>query len=111
MPIALNTDLTTSNNEDKTMECYIIVCINRRSPLKPSCAHRGSEELAVSLENRLQKNGYQNAMKRVYCLGNCKAGPNLRIAPGGPFFESVSSDQLDNIFIEFERFKQTLKVD
>ncbi len=77
------------------METKLIICINRRlNPRQPSCAARGAEALAERLEQALD--GFVE-IERVNCLGECETGPNMRLAPGGPFFRGVDEGSLDEV--------------
>lgn len=76
----------------------IIVCVNRRAnPRQPSCAARGSEQLAAELELRLARLGAKISVTRIRCFGRCAEGPNVRIAPAGRFFRGVDAGQLSAI--------------
>lgn len=82
----------------------IVICINRRYGINSrSCAASASVELADELERVLGAAGLAIPVKRVKCLGQCKLGPNLRIAPGGRFFHGVVTGDLPEIIAELQR--------
>lgn len=88
-------------------EYSVIVCINRRyGPNAPSCAERGSEALADTLEQLLKEMKMEVEVKRIECLGQCERGPNLRIAPGGRFFSYLTAEDLPAVIIELQRLLQ-----
>lgn len=79
----------------------IVICVNRRfSAQKPSCAARGAEEVAEELELALERHDLPFEVQRVYCLGLCERGPNLRLAPGGRFYTGFALDDIDNLIEE-----------
>ena len=83
----------------------IIICVNYRSnPGQPSCAARGSEEIARHIEAEVAKRRLPISVERFYCLGHCDHGPNLRLAPGGRFFHYLSMENLAEVLCEIERF-------
>lgn len=79
----------------------LIICTNRRLDSgSPSCAARGSEALADALQQQLSAKGLDVTIKRVECLGQCERGPNLRLAPGGPFYHGVTPEEVPDIVTE-----------
>lgn len=77
----------------------IMVCIKRRFGKNPSCAARGSEALAVLLEQQLAQAGHRNRVHRFPCLGMCEVGPNIKVV-GGDLFHQVGEDDLPAILAE-----------
>lgn len=83
----------------------IIVCVNyRANPDQPSCAARGSEEIAQHLETEVAKRHLPISVERFYCLGHCDHGPNLHLAPGGLFFHYLSLENIAEALSEIEHF-------
>ncbi len=83
----------------------LVVCINRRvTDKRPSCAVRGSEALAAQLEEGMKRRALGATLRRVYCLGSCESGPNVRIAPGGPRYSEVTPGDCDRILRELAQF-------
>jgi (2Fe-2S) ferredoxin len=79
----------------------LIVCVNRRpAGFKPSCAARGSVELADRLEAAIRERRIAIEVERICCLGHCREGPTMRFAPGGRFFLGVTEDGLPGILDE-----------
>ena len=78
----------------------LIICTNFR-PLanEPSCAKRGSKELAGFLEKQIAQRGLDIEVKRSVCLGHCPIGPNVRIA-GGRFIHGATEEQLVELLDE-----------
>jgi (2Fe-2S) ferredoxin len=83
----------------------IIACVNHRvNPHLPSCGARGSELIACQLELALEKKGIAIKLERVYCLGRCEQGPNIRLIPGGRFFFGVKAEDIPEILAQVEEF-------
>ncbi len=83
----------------------LIVCVNYRANYtQPSCAARGSEELADRLEKEIAARGWNIALERFFCLGRCAAGPNLKLVPGGGFISGVTVDDLQDVLLQIEEF-------
>lgn len=79
----------------------IVVCVNRRFSVdKPSCAARGSEAIAEELELAIERHDLPITVQRVYCLGQCEHGPNLRLAPGGQVYNGFQLDDIDALMEE-----------
>ena len=58
----------------------IVVCVNFRPfTNQPSCAQRGSRELAHWLEQEIAERGLDAKVDRSVCLGHCVEGPNIRL--------------------------------
>lgn len=81
----------------------VIVCVNERLPGKPSCGGRGSQLLADDLERVMKQRGLQSTVERVYCIGRCREGPNVRIFPGGCFFHGVGPQDVAAILDNLEK--------
>lgn len=64
----------------------ILVCINRRyRGDQPSCAGRGSEQIAIELEAGIVARRLNVRLERSVCMGQCTRGPTVRFSPGGRF--------------------------
>jgi len=75
-----------------------LVCTNyRANPNNPSCAARGSKEMACALMQELQKKNILIEMEEIQCMGYCKVGPNIRLTPNGEFFHEVSAKKFSEI--------------
>lgn len=86
----------------------IIVCVNYRANVsQPSCAARGSEELARCLEAELEKRDMAITLERFNCLGLCEQGPNIRLAPAGKFYHQMQMDDLPALMIDVEQSCKT----
>ncbi len=67
------------------------ICINMRFQAdQPSCAGRGSEDIADALERGIKDRGIDIVLERLRCFGLCAQGPNLRLIPGGNFHHRVT---------------------
>ncbi|MEO5347462.1 MAG: (2Fe-2S) ferredoxin domain-containing protein [Magnetococcus sp. YQC-9] len=86
------------------MDLSIIVCVKQRFGSDVSCASGGGVELADRLEQELAQRGWSVPVKRLLCLGRCNEGPNIRIAPGGPFFTRMRDDRLHEVLTALEPF-------
>lgn len=76
----------------------ILVCTNYRAyPNNPSCAARGSKEVALELTRQLQNNSVNIKIEESPCMGFCDVGPNMHLIPGGEFFHEVSDKKLGEI--------------
>lgn len=83
----------------------IIICVNyRASPTQPSCAARGSEYLAQSLEREFAARGWDIRLERFFCLGRCAEGPNLKLVPDGGFITGVTAERLQEVLLRIEAF-------
>jgi len=85
----------------------VIVCINHRAnPTLPSCAARGSRQLADSLEQEIRDRGLDIHVTRLPCLGRCEEGPNLKLSPGGQYINHVTEGDLEQIMAEINAFSK-----
>ena len=77
---------------------YVRICTNKRlnKDKLPSCAGRGSRELADKLEKTLLENAIPAKLLRGVCMNNCKSGPNMKVQ-GGAFYNGVTEDDLPKI--------------
>lgn len=81
----------------------LLICTNRRFRLdEPSCAARGSLELATRLEDGVRSRRINVTIERSVCMGRCTTGPTVRLIPGGKFFESPRADDAAAILDELE---------
>jgi len=66
---------------------FVRICINKRlnTDRLPSCAARGSRELALKLEGLITAENLPVEIKRGPCMNNCLVGPNLKIQGGAMF--------------------------
>ncbi len=79
----------------------IVVCINHRAnPNQPSCGARGSQAVATAIEDEIKHHQLNMQVERIYCLGFCDRGPNLRIAPEGRFIHDVQLADVPNLIAE-----------
>jgi (2Fe-2S) ferredoxin len=81
----------------------VFVCVNyRANPAQPSCAARGSRELAQCLETEIADRKLDIGIERSDCLGYCDIGPNIKLAPQGRFFHHIKKQDLPAILLEIE---------
>ena len=81
----------------------LMICINRRFGMgEPSCAGRGSEALADRLETDIQSRGINLTVERCVCMGHCRAGPAIRLAPSGKFYLGPSDNEIALLLDEAE---------
>lgn len=83
----------------------IVVCVNyRANPDQPSCAARGSLELAQCLQAEIRNRNLDIPMEQLHCMGFCDQGPNIRLVPGGRFFHMLTLEDIPQVLIEIEQF-------
>jgi NADH:ubiquinone oxidoreductase subunit E len=76
----------------------LLVCTNyRANPNNPSCAARGSKEIASELLQQLQQKNVKIEIEEIQCMGYCKVGPNVRLIPNGAYFHEVSISKFAEI--------------
>ena len=81
----------------------LMICINRRFRMdEPSCAARGSEQLADQLEAEIRARGINLSVERSVCMGHCRTGPTIRLAPGGKFYHGPSAEEVVVMLDELE---------
>lgn len=86
----------------------IVVCVNHRANAsQPSCGARGGKQLAQCLEEELSKRDLGVVVEHFNCLGQCESGPNMRLAPAGPFYHRVQLENLPALMAEIEQFYKT----
>lgn len=87
------------------MTKQLLVCINYRANLNnPSCAARGSKQVANELQLALEKINISIEIEESPCMGFCDVGPNLRLVPNGEFFHEVSVKKLTKIIQSVKKF-------
>lgn len=71
------------------------MCINFR-PFsgQPSCAYRGSRELADWLEAEVARRELNIRVERIVCMGHCAKGPNVKVT-GGDFIHGADQQKLE----------------
>lgn len=90
----------------------LAICVNRRFGTdRPSCAGRGSVELADRVEKEIAERSLDVSVERICCFGFCREGPNMRLYPGGSIYYEVSEQDLPTIIAEMERECGTRDVD
>lgn len=77
----------------------LAICINRRFGGDiPSCAERGSVDLADAIEKGIAQRRINTQVERMTCFGYCQKGPNMRLVPGGgSFLHGVTAGQIPAI--------------
>jgi NADH:ubiquinone oxidoreductase subunit E len=87
------------------MQKKILVCTNyRANPNNPSCAARGSKEIAANLMHQLHEKNVSIELEEIQCMGYCKIGPNLRLIPNGEIFHEVSTKKFHEIIEAAKKF-------
>ena len=75
----------------------LLICINRRpNPTQPSCAARGSVEIADAIDAEIAARGLNISVERIVCLAQCHKGPTLRLA-GEEFIQGATSSDIEDI--------------
>lgn len=81
----------------------LMICVNRRFRMdEPSCAGRGSEDLADRLEAAILERGLDIKLERSVCMGHCRTGPTIRLAPGGRFYHGPDPQEVEALVAEVE---------
>ncbi len=78
----------------------VLVCVNDRKPEEgPSCAPRGSVDIARAIKERVKAAGFKARVRvsRTLCFGLCEMGPNVAILPENLWFHAVSLADVDAI--------------
>ena len=76
----------------------VMVCVNRRfGGTKPSCAERGSEDIARAIEAALAKADLAVPVTRSVCQNFCFEGPALRVLPGPVIFKEMTLDRVPEV--------------
>jgi len=81
----------------------LMICVNRRFRAdEPSCAARGSEDLAQAIEDGVRERRIAITVERSVCMAQCPKGPTIRLAPGGRFILGSKTDDVDRVLDELE---------
>lgn len=87
------------------MTKQLLVCTNFRANLNnPSCAGRHSPMVLDQLKTAFAKKNIAIEALESPCMGYCKVGPNVRLAPNGAFFHGVSESNLAKILKAAKKF-------
>ncbi len=82
----------------------LLICTNfRANPSQPSCAARGNKQFMADLSQQLHQQQVKIKVEESACMGYCKLGANMRLAPNGKFFHEVSVEK----FVEIIQACQT----
>lgn len=83
----------------------ILICIHyRANPNQPSCGARGAQALKQALTDAVASEGLGFRIVEIQCLGECEAGPNMRLIPSGPIFHQVELEQVPSIIEAAKQF-------
>lgn len=86
----------------------VIICNNFRSnPSKPSCSARGSKAITEAITHEVNTHQLDIEIEHVKCLGMCERGPNVKLAPLGPFIEGVDNSQIPKLIEKIRAFTET----
>ena len=76
----------------------IVVCVNVRiGAMAVSCGGSHSEAIAEALEAGVARRNLNARIERIRCLGLCAKGPNVRLVPGGSWFNEVAVEDAEAI--------------
>ncbi len=83
---------------DQSQKPTVYFCTNMRfSSSSPSCAMRGSKKVLELVREELAKRGRTYPLEEFICLGQCTAGPAIKVVPGGDFFLQGTKDKIQEI--------------
>ncbi|XOV90055.1 MAG: (2Fe-2S) ferredoxin domain-containing protein [Pseudomonadota bacterium] len=68
---------------------------------QPSCAFRGSKQLADWLEDVIRERNLPVTLERTVCMGHCPRGPNFRLR-GGEFIHEANREKLLSLLDRLE---------
>lgn len=81
------------------------VCTHHRLGGTGSCGAGGGEKLRDTLRRIVASRGLDWVVEETGCLGQCRHGPNLKAAPGGPILHGCSAPQaealVDRLLVEW----------
>jgi hypothetical protein len=81
----------------------MLICVNRRYRSdQSSCAARGSLMVANAMEDGIQRRRIALTTERLCCLGQCTAGPAMRLTPGGEYFLGVTLAEIPELLDRLE---------
>ena len=94
----------SSGPDSEVRPRILMICVNRRFRMdEPSCAARGSEDMAKMLEETIRQRRINIVVERSVCMGHCPTGPTIRLAPGGRFYHGPADDEISAILDDLER--------
>lgn len=83
----------------------ILICTHHRAnPNQPSCGVRGAQALKQAFTDAVANEGLGLKIVEIQCLGECEAGPNMRLIPSGPIFHHVDLEQVPTIIDTAKQF-------
>lgn len=86
----------------------ILICTHHRAnPNQPSCGARGANTVKQALVEAVAHHQLPLKIEEIQCLGECEAGPNLRLIPGGTVFNHVDVQQVPEIMRAAKAFLKT----
>lgn len=85
----------------------LLICVNFRAATgKPSCAQRGSRDIADAMEKGVRERKIDIEVERICCFGHCEKGPNMRLAPGGDFIFGAALEDVPQILDRLEKLSK-----
>ena len=87
-------------------KAHLFICTNDRGPdgKRPSCAHRGSNELRDGVKAACRK--FPKGAVRVNaagCLDQCERGATAVLYPSGEWFLDLKADSVDTLVAAVEK--------
>ena len=78
-------------SEEPRFEAHLFICTNDRGPngKRPSCAHRGAQELRDQVKEACRQQGFPKGSVRINsagCLDQCERGITAVLYPSGKWF-------------------------
>lgn len=86
------------------MKSLLICTHHRTNPNQPSCGARGAQTIKQAFADVVTSEGLGLGIVEIQCLGECEAGPNMRLIPSGPIFHHVALEQVPGIIDAAKQF-------
>ena len=83
----------------------VFVCVNKRDNGEACCADRLSEQILVSLKDRVKHLGLAGKIRvsKSGCQDLCAKGPNVMVFPDNVWYHGVTQDDVERIITDVIR--------
>lgn len=86
------------------MKSLLICTHHRNNPNQPSCGARGAQTIKQAFADAVASENLKLGIVEIQCLGECEAGPNMRLIPSGPVFHHVELEQVPTVIDAAKQF-------